>query len=128
MGGTNFNTDGQKARVALVLALIRREGATQDQVGALLRVARSSALPYLHYLRDDGLVHRREHSKLWVAGPSHDWMVADQLLPDAPVVRSVAATAARNSVWVRRDPLVEALFGPARPSEAANASAKVVRA
>lgn len=119
MGGTYFNTEGQQARLSLVLALIRREGAvTQDQVATLLRVARGSALPYLHHLRDKGLAHRRDPGKRWLAGPSHE----------APVVRSVAAVVVPTKVRVRRDPLVEALFGPARPGEAANAGAKAVRA
>lgn len=107
MGAINFCTEHQQASLAAVAALVTQYGgATQDDVARLLGLARPSALPYLHALRDEGLIHRRMHSKVWVPGPADDWAG----MPDGPLVRQ--SSAPRSGGGARRDPLVEALFGP----------------
>lgn len=127
MSGTTFNTPLQQQRLAMVYALVARpSGATQTEVAGLIGVGRTTALPFLHRLRDDGQVHRRPRSKLWVAGPSAGWIADDQA--GGRPAQLVASYAERNTGRVQRDYLVEALFGPARPGEAANAASSRVRA
>lgn len=117
MGTVSFASPTQQAKLDEIRALLKSGPASGEQVADLLGVVYDSALPYLNHLRGLGQAQRPEPGRLWMAGPSAAWLAA--LERDPPkVVRVDAAAAGRQHV--RRDPLVAALFGPAKtrpPSE-----------
>jgi hypothetical protein len=112
MGTVNFGSLTQQMKLEEIRARLKTGPASGEQIATLLGVMYDSALPYLSHLRDLGQAHRPDFSKLWVAGPSMAWLATQELDPAPPKVVRVDATASRNHV--RRDPLVEALFGPAK--------------
>lgn len=115
MGDNRFNTPAQQARLNAVSALLQQNVYTGvDAVAQLLGVDNPSALPYLQELRECGLAHRREPSRRWSAGPSAAWLAAQERESGLPhVIQSYANRTVAGKA--RRDPLVEALFGPATP-------------
>lgn len=120
MGSVNFDSLTQQIKLEDIRARLKTGPASGEQIAELLGVVYNSALPYLSHLRDLGLAHRPDFSKLWVAGPSMAWLAAQELGADPAPPKVVRSDAAGSRSHVRRDPLVEALFGPAKitpPSE-----------
>jgi predicted NAD/FAD-dependent oxidoreductase len=115
MSTINFVALSQQLKLEEIRARLKTGPASVEDIAALIGVMYHSVMPYLAHLRDQGQAHRPDFSKLWVSGPSMAWLAAMESGTDpAPpkVVRTDAASKSRNHV--RRDPLVEALFGPAK--------------
>lgn len=127
MAGTQFTRPEGIGRLNMVAEYLTENGVcTPEQIGALLRIATASAMAYLRFLRDDGRAHKIcQIPALWAPGPDQAWLDAEKTiaLEDTPAQVTVACCQTGRA---RRDPLVEALFGPARP--ASNDSSNLAQA
>jgi hypothetical protein len=127
MAGTRFSKPEGVERLNLVVNYLIEHGASSNElIGALLAITPKSALVYLHRLRVDGRAHRRAGTKLWAAGPDQKWFDVEQGAPDTSPKRRCFAYYQTGRA--RRDPLVEALFGPAQPAPASNDSTTLAQA
>lgn len=115
---TCFTTPEQMVKLAaLRLLLCGQSLSTIPEASRTLGVSQRSVLPFLYHLRDRGEAHSCQSGRLWKAGPSKAWLKAKQpAMPreDGPRRTVIHSYANRTSSGqARRDPLVEALFGPA---------------
>jgi len=106
--------------MALARDALKVAPLTTHELFDAIGVTRSTGFTYLRTLAKAGEAHmtdqRRNGMALWAAGPDPKMDATDDAVDAAMELKRYVAQAQQMGMW--RDPLVAALFGPARGAAA----------
>lgn len=113
-------TAAREAAMSNMRELLGRKAMTTLELFKALGLNRSTGFAYLRKLHRQGVVHmldeKRDGLVLWALGADSKLADSDDEIDAAMELKRYVAQASQIGMW--RDPLVAALFGPARGAAA----------